>query len=180
MPHPGFILPFCSHQIQNVNFFMGASTSFLLKENTVTPNESCQSALKRKTYTKEGTCNKLYTHFFLALIFFFIYTLSDLDKVTSKIFSESQGAVVLTVHLYINILCIREYFFFFILFWLFRDLVISYNVDVIQFMVEIFLYILVHAFLLMFATLSLLSFDSPQCHLHDVKFFLVTFFSLIS
>ena len=110
-----FYFTFLQSSDPECKFFMGASTSFLLKENTVTPNESCQSALKRKTYTKEGTCNKLYTHFFLALIFFFIYTLSDLDKVTSKIFSESQGAVVLTVHLYINILCIREYFFFFYL-----------------------------------------------------------------
>lgn len=61
---------FVVNRIQDVNFFMGAST-FLLKESTVTPSESSQFTLKRKTYTKEDTSNKGFcTHFFLALIFF--------------------------------------------------------------------------------------------------------------
>lgn len=51
MPCPGFVFPFCSRQIQNINSFVG-SFAFLLEESMVTPSKSCHLLWKEKPILK--------------------------------------------------------------------------------------------------------------------------------
>lgn len=94
-PCPGFIFPLCSHQIQSLNSFMGASTWHWkfkklssLGEKHSDPKWVLSSALKRKTCIW-GICNKgFFTHFVLLGLVFPIYTMSALDTVISKVSSK--------------------------------------------------------------------------------------------